>query len=75
MFAHRPTNISGVDPKTDRVVFMSGKEVGRVYYKFPLNGFGPWRWASWVHPNPHGHADTMSDALECVKAVALANLD
>lgn len=75
MFSHRATVIAGETRKGDRQVLLNGVSVGRVHPQNAFNGAGPWKWASSVFPNPHGHANTMGEALEFVRKAALAKSD
>jgi hypothetical protein len=80
-FTHRATVTAGETRKGDRQVLRyekpdeRGEPVGRVHPQNAFNGAGPWKWASSVFPNPHGHAETMEEALAFVKDAAQPKTD
>jgi hypothetical protein len=67
MWTHRATVIGGQTAPGDRQVLRDGVPVGRVY--FGSNYIPPMQWR-WFCGSQHGSAETMADALECVRRAA-----
>lgn len=69
-YAHRPTDLAGVNTATDRAVLFDGERIGRVRLDVPLTG--RWQWCCQfltkeLFLDHTGRVDTMEAALVAVK--------
>ncbi len=68
-YSHRPTDLPGSDPATDRTVFRDGSQVARVYQYEQGGHQGDWGWfGQWIGPGNSGIEETLDAALQAVKA-------
>ncbi len=67
-YTHRPTDLQGVNPGTDRTIFYEGNPIARVYQFTAGPQQGEWGWFGyWAGERNSGVADTRAEALQAIK--------
>ena len=67
-YTHKPTNLPGSDPASDRCAYHDGKIIGRVIQIDQGSRQGRWSWAGrWMGPGNGGVVETLDQALGDLK--------